>query len=234
MIVDLTDVIATDNSYGGVRGSRNGGVDYNDYEDEGSHIKIPTGGSYVDDNDGMADWYGGIKRPAVKSSTDPKRIDIWTVIKIGLAKLKTFKVIKLLILLAVKLKLLSLFKFFLITKLLVFGNFKLLLLPFLPSLWARLVTASSFWSAMTSHFDRNTTAECMSISTVSTGNLRNMNGLAPELKTPADVDQSFGMTFVPKLVQFVTSVQLAQCLERTACYAASFVTPSFWSVWMSG
>lgn len=236
VIVDLTDVIATDDSYDDVRGSRNGGVDYSDYEDEGSHINIPTGGSYVD-NDGMAGWYGEIKQPPVlrrvKLSMNPRGIGIWAMIKIGLAKLKTFKVIKILILLAVKLKLLSLFKFFLITKLLVFGNFKLLLLPFLPSLWSKLVTGSNFWSTIT-NFGRNTTAECMSISTMSTGNFRNMNGSTPELKIPTDMEQSIGTTFVPKLVQFVTSVQSARCVERTACYAASFMTPSFGSIWMSG
>lgn len=233
VIVDLADVIAAD-----VHGYRNGEDvrDYDEYYYDDSHynnIASAAGASSYVTTKGRYDEikrpFGVIRRPVESSTAGWQGIGFWTAAKIGLAKLKAFKAIKLLLVLLAAVKLKLLFAFLLLAKLLVAGKtaaLNLLLLPFFFGFWSRsLLNAHSFFSA----FSQNTTAAA-SVSTA--GDSKDTVGDGTELKTFAD--QSIGATFVPKLVQFVTSVQSARCVERTACHAASFTTPGFGSIWLSG
>lgn len=219
VIIDLPDVVSGDSG----EEFRNSGLNYADYGSEDGQ-QIPGG-------DVTISWYDRIAQPKtrrpVKTSVDPAWPSVWALLKIAVAKLKTLKVLKFLVVMAVKLKLLTAFKLFVLAKLLVAAKIlKFLIVPLVPGMWSRLV------STIVSNARRNATVGCNLNAGASS-----RNGNSPtsvDRGRLVEDDPPFGFTFVPLLVQFIAAMQSTTCVERTACYVAGFTTSSPELVWMKG
>lgn len=225
--------------------------------DVDSYYKEPTVVSSSNSGDsggvGAAGWFGEIlsPRPVVnvvqptaaavtkKSSYDMQKISTWALVAIGLLKLKLLSAIKFLVLLAVKLKALTLLKLLVFAKFAAVGKlFNLFLLPFLPNwlTWLRNITT----------FQMNSAATGMSMASVATSEAASSGNVIQQLRNdsvPVEKsavaesraaflpdDGASSLTTAASLLRYVATAKSDKCVERLTCHVVGTRPLNFRSV----
>lgn len=237
-VIVETDVSADGSSVTGGYNVYDNSVDYgSSANNEPENVKNSNVGGGGGGGDSFVGWYSDhaptqsslpspvvaeVRQPGHKMSVDLHKLTLLAVVKIGLAKLKVLTVIKFLAFLWVKLKLLVLLKGFVFAKFAVMGKLlKLFVLPFLPNLltWLRNAAMMQLNPAM------NMPGPAMSEMANNGIQLRNGSVVDPVLRrSTADQDEATG-----NLLRFLTSMQSAKCLERTACRVSGTRPPNLQS-----
>lgn len=218
--------------------------------------KNPKGDVYVNGDsgansgDGVIGWYSeppshAPSRPlqAVMAAAhhaghmmtvDVRRMGWLAMTVISVAKLMALKALKFLVFLAVKLKLLLLFKLFLFAKFFVIGKiFKFFILPILPSLLSLLknittmMMPSSSMSPMMMPMMMPPMSDSNSL-VVST--FRNASSIEPSNNMRSTDFEKIGTT--ANVLQVMTTIPSAKCVDRIACHVAGTRPTSFQSIWM--
>lgn len=201
---------------------------------------------YTGSDGGDYGWYSGAplyasSRPAPtilaaarlpKMTTGVQKLGWVAIAMLGLGKLLVFKVVKFFVLLAVKLKLLVLFKMFLYAKFFVISKlFKLIILPFIPyvsSFLNNLLMAMMSSSSMTPMM-----AMMMPMTSdigTSVGTFRNSSTTTEPANMRSTNVSKIATT--ENLLQLMSTILSAKCAEKLACHVAGTRSQSFQSLWM--
>lgn len=242
--------------------------DESDYESADGNVEREnlsnTGESADEDDDrggGVSSWFGGLQtRPSTPAVKAGQKVifdsyeSAWSAV-LGTVQAKTFKVLKILVLLFVKFKVFAMMKFWFIVKLLVLAKIvKFVLLPFVINTIAGYANAQTLVPALNpacpgllvgppgppgppsentvSAYNMTSASEQSSASSSLYRNGSTSMSAAVAHNRFMDLD-TFGTAFVPKLTRFVSVVQSAQCVQRMACTEAGSKSPKSEFVWIN-
>lgn len=217
-------------------------VTTDDGDDDTGNLRDGDGYGNNGDGDASHSWYGASElapsrvrhhsgHGTTATSFDVGQWGLMALIQTGLAKLKTIKfLVKLLLILAIKLKLLTMLKMFLFTKFFVIGKLlKVFLLPLWPGLMSTYVWPS-----------KNLTKWCTTSRTVPDVpvTILDAEDSGADVQTAERSTEPNGTAgtewFLSRLARSVESALSARCVQRTACHAAVSRPPSLESILTNG